>query len=380
MDKSYMFMRGQIWYWEDPLYGRKERHEEPTQLDACLRFSRYVLVAQTTESINPISVMVIPCSSGDKNEYSVKLPLNHGGFTNNSFARVDLMFPAHPKSLLRYVCTLSDSVMEKIDNRIANLLFPGSPALTIESEDEAPHQTPEIPEVKKRNRRSRWDTSTIDRFMELYDTNGIESVCEEFDIKPVSAKKYYIKWTKENRVPKKINQETVDPIEIELYGCIDIQFIVSKVSNLINEEFRNRGIFTKVRKHLTNNKKSSDEFYKDLGNSIYHTLINFIGIKKEGDEFIIPKLPKIIENIETWLFLDRLYNDNNISNIEEVDMIIQAYIHYYGDNTELINHEWLNLLYQKIIAKVGINHIGATAICSRIDKSFCRININKKSS
>jgi hypothetical protein len=59
-DRSYTFVRGQVWYWDDPIFGRKEGNMTIPPWDASVRFSRYVIVAQSTLTINPLSVLVIP--------------------------------------------------------------------------------------------------------------------------------------------------------------------------------------------------------------------------------------------------------------------------------------------------------------------------------
>lgn len=124
MENSTLFIRGQVWFWEDPVYGRKENNSEISIGEATLRYSRYCIIAQTTDTIDSNSVLVIPCSSSNHTPHDVPVPLTHLFHDNFTYARTKLIFPVHPKFLQRYICTLHDDVMKQVEIELIKMLVP----------------------------------------------------------------------------------------------------------------------------------------------------------------------------------------------------------------------------------------------------------------
>lgn len=124
MENSSLFIRGQVWYWEDPIYGRKENNIDVSIGEATLRYNRYCIIVQTTESVSRSSVLVIPCSSNSHNSHDIPIPLAHLFHDNFTYARTLEIFPVHPKFLQRYICTLPESIMKKIEAELIKTLIP----------------------------------------------------------------------------------------------------------------------------------------------------------------------------------------------------------------------------------------------------------------
>lgn len=124
MKNSTMFIRGQVWYWEDPMFGRKENNVNVSIGEATIRYNRYCIIIQDTETISNNSVLVIPCSSHNNTPHDVKIPLAHTFKENFTYAKTRAMFPVHPKFLNRYICTLPNEVMSQIDAELLKLLLP----------------------------------------------------------------------------------------------------------------------------------------------------------------------------------------------------------------------------------------------------------------
>lgn len=124
MNNSTMFIRGQVWYWEDPLYGRKENNMDVTIGEATVRYNRYCIIVQNTDSITNSSVLVIPCSSINKSQNDIKIPLTHIFRKSYTYAKVGSIFPVHQKFLQRYVCTLPDVIMKQIEAKLIKLFLP----------------------------------------------------------------------------------------------------------------------------------------------------------------------------------------------------------------------------------------------------------------
>lgn len=124
MENSNMFLRGQVWYWEDPIYGRKENNLEVSIGEGVMRYNRYCIIAQTTETIVKSSVLVIPCSSTNNTPHDVPIPLAHVFHENYTYAKTRCIFPVHPKFLQRYICTLSENTMKQIEAELCKMLLP----------------------------------------------------------------------------------------------------------------------------------------------------------------------------------------------------------------------------------------------------------------
>lgn len=124
--KSTIFMRGQVWYWEDPIYGRKENALDVQIGETTYRYSRYCIIAETTDSISNNSVMVIPCSTslGNITNSDVIIPIQHLFNSNYTYAKVKSIFPVHVKYLKNYVCTLPDKCMRQIELELLKILIP----------------------------------------------------------------------------------------------------------------------------------------------------------------------------------------------------------------------------------------------------------------
>lgn len=124
MNESVCFIRGQVWYWEDPIYGPKENNMNVSIGEATMRYNRYCIIAETNDSIKNNSVLVIPCSSSSNTMYDVPISLTHFFKDGYTYARVKEIFPVHPRYLQRYVCTISDKDMKLIEGTLAKILVP----------------------------------------------------------------------------------------------------------------------------------------------------------------------------------------------------------------------------------------------------------------
>jgi mRNA-degrading endonuclease toxin of MazEF toxin-antitoxin module len=406
MNKSYIYVRGQVWYWEDPIYGRKERNESISSWDASVRFSRYVIVIQTTETINPLSVLAIPCSSGNRTPFDVQVPLSHAAtHTDITYARTSLVFPAHPKCLQRYICTLSDSIMETIEDSILKLLAPSvANLITVEDfelidtdkdkEEEQSIETAPEPDDPKQFRQSKWNDEKISAFLSLYKEGGMDAVCKAFNLKEGSVKKYYTQWSKQE-IASTIEETDLDKKEdtnipeiaatttvvanrfdnIRIINNKESPYAVSKVSNLIKDALYQTPLMNEIKPYFKENTNiTNDDFYKDLGSSIYYSLLDFLDIKKEYGAFVIPKVTPDYFNIRTWNFLDHVYYDPRLSIINSGAKMIETYRNYYKDPSDGIDREWIGVFRNRISTRFKISEFGINIICSKIQKLFCNRN------
>lgn len=120
---SSVFCRGQVWYWDDPLYGTKG-NQDVSIGEGTLRYSRYVIIAQDIDSIDRKTILVIPCSSKTHSTTDVQIPISHLFAEKLSYARCNMLMPVHKTTLHHYVCTLQDDTMACIDGMLLRLLMP----------------------------------------------------------------------------------------------------------------------------------------------------------------------------------------------------------------------------------------------------------------
>jgi len=126
METTMRFIRGQVWRWTDPIYGEKKdnRRKDIEVGEMTLRFNRYAIIIQDSETIDQHSILVIPCSSHKRYETDIRIDLKHVFSVTTTYAQPRKIFPAHPKMLDKYICTLPDDVMLDLDLSMLTLTNP----------------------------------------------------------------------------------------------------------------------------------------------------------------------------------------------------------------------------------------------------------------
>ena len=124
MECSNMFMRGQVWYWEDPVYGKKEYGIQVPIGECGMRYNRYCVIVQNTKRIGSGPILVIPCSSHSDKHHDVKIQIATHTTDHYTYAKPNMVFPVHGKMLTRYICTLSDEAMKRIEAELIKFMIP----------------------------------------------------------------------------------------------------------------------------------------------------------------------------------------------------------------------------------------------------------------
>ena len=402
---SSTFVRGQIWYWDDPLFGRKENNQVVQNGESTIRYNRYCLIVQTTNTITSTSVLVIPCSSVNNTPHDVKIPMIHSGIHENfTYAKCRALFPVNPGCLKNYVCTLSDEMMEIIDNEIATLLFPkaiyqqlslsdvtsdSNDLLSDSNEDNIKDNDIKIslselddylgkqrPAVysRPRTKSTKWSHEDIKNFMKFYGKNGLEVTSEKYKLKPATVKNYISKWEKQG------NDETENSDDsVYVPNTKGAEFAVSSFSNLLNTKIREDGMFDRLNSTIKakygKELIESNEFYKTFNNTIYFSFIDFLGINVFGTgsekECHVPSINKNSTRIKTWHFFDKICHDERINCKTTFEEVMETYFSLYSDfNPDGINLSWIKSLRIKIKKRYFITHEDSDFICDYI-KSLC---------
>lgn len=474
MENSSLFIRGQVWYWDDPIYGRKENKLEVSIGEAVLRYSRYCVIAQTTNTIDKSSVLVIPCSSSNHTPHDVPAPLAHIFHDNFTYARTRGIFPVHPKFLQRYICTLPENIMKQIEVELVKLLLPSvyenmdetdvknifgldinalvttesipkyEPVLEInvrsfikdhlvksdpndsisayELKDAfnqycVIHQYPVIEDIvefldmftkvtnntgyhfsdKPRfnlvefkglkirgnlklsimmndrdlinpndpQKPGRWNDESIDDFLTTYNRDGVIAASEKFNLKQSTATNYWYRWK------DKLDVREAPEVNMRLPTTVDAPRSVSKIANFIRDSLKDDDIYSTLKEYELCDYPQEINFYSCLGTSIYYSLLDFLGIRKDkAGNFFSPNLNDNSKYLETWYFFDRVYHDRHVSLYKNGSTMMEAYRNHFP-NQSGINSEWLNKFRFRIGNKLNMNEDGINVICEKIKSVYC---------
>ncbi len=324
--KSKIHMYGQVWYWQDAIYGKKEDGVLIDSGESTVRYSRYVIIAQTDDTISNSSVLVIPCSSNRTSSHDVMIPVAYASHHGVSYARVRSVFPVSVKSLEQYICTLPENTMKYIEAELIKVFAP----------------------------------SVVNNMKRSYS-------------------RVFGKMTKE--VPIDLSDdEYVDEEVMYLDQRISIKDVpagISKLANTIKLSLQSECIYDELDQYTMTTEKYSypENFYYKLGSMIYHTLLEFVNIRKtssvEGG-FLLPRIQNDDPKLGMYYMLERFHTDKRIKADMDGKVAMKVYRKHYGAIQYGLELEWLKYLKSKIINKLLINESGAEAITSLIEKIYCK--------
>ena len=411
-----VFVRGQVWYWEDPIYGAKEDGCDIDIGEQTVRYSRYCIIIQDSDTITNNSILVIPCSTKNNNPHDVQIKLAHMIVDTDTYAKVSSVFPVSPKSLTRYVCTLGNNVMNIIDAKLAKILLPfignnidipivskndyyndmdANEVATIDTNKSAevvvetehidstimsdlntntlPIEVKNVP--KKKNKFSTDDD--MKEFIKIYLKEGIEFVANHYSIKSSTVHCYLHRFKKALNIEKcedildECDESNVDESSIVYVPVTDDSpQAVSKLANKIIDTLRDEKIYSYTSLNLGT---TDTEFYNRLSSTIYFSLTTFLGINvfKNG-QYYIPNITEKSPRLNTWHFLDKIYHDKRISSEENGIKMVTLYRNYYGNITRGIDSDWINHLRTKILSKLDfLNGDDCDLICGIIKEHYC---------
>lgn len=292
MQQSYRYLKGQVWFWEDPIYGRKSG-KNIDKNEGGIRYSRYVVIMQNTSAIQD-TVLVIPLSSNRRYSNSVEINLSHRNNSTISYARVEKIFPANPAALDRYICTLAPEVMEEITRHLQSLIIDDKceevteferpekddveeivDTRTIIDEDELPPRKPvqrkriivNVPSERKRSTRSKWDDSTRESFLFDYKNLSTDEMVAKYQIGRSSVYRYHALFMADKRSSPAATEKIEDTSQANQ--------VLTTFSNVITDACKKRDIYGKCDTSLI----TRELFYNKLNSSLYHALGDFFSFR-----------------------------------------------------------------------------------------------------
>lgn len=372
-------------------------------------------------------ISVIPITTADHGFYSVPVTIKHGlKKTNMSYAFVQRQFPIDANQLANYQCRLSDEDMEAIENKMFELNYPSivsrqkvveknlnstkedikaraklvseEPTLNVKSVEEKADDNvyteaiqserdiiaeviEEVMEENKTTKKTRRKLpKTIkykQRFVENY-KNDKEKCAKDYGYTPKSAYTMFLKYrreiaaeeeakaakTKTIKTEVKTEVKTETPKSPTTYKVPNLSEAVSSLSNRLNDEVRR----VNFAKYLTsiNNKVWSTDFYTELQNTIYFSLLELLGLRSVNGKVSSMAISTKNMHIATYTFLDIYYNDIKVRSNTSFEEIVKQ-IKIEGG---YIEREFINILSNTINRKLGLSASDRKRICDYIGK-FC---------
>jgi ligand-binding sensor protein len=163
---------------------------------------------------------------------------------------------------------------------------------------------------------------------------------------------------------------------------------VSKFSNKIKDQLCRMSMFETIKPEIRKERNiASDDFYKNIQNAIYHSLLKFLKIRSNSNSFEYFEDPGR-KNLGTKLFLSRVFLDEELLNEGNIVKVMERHKAKYASNDKLkdivenynnilgIEDEWISEFVSRMKKKNRyISDAGINIISSAIEKMCCVPNV-----
>ena len=403
MSGTIIFEKGQIWHWEDPIYGSKSDRRAIHKNVSLQCYSRYVLIVQNTESIRiKEPIMCIPLTSSvtddevKSKKYMKLLIYNKTKNAAISYAALDRMFPVSAKSLTSYQCKIGYQDMIAIERMIHDLIISPEedekqyqnypPQITIEDIEDADinkckksdNDLLQDTKPKKSNnaRKEIWTPKAKAKYLEEYYSKGSEFVQKKYNLSKRSISNYAYMFKKElgesntvtnNDVEDDTSKEESPKQEITvLPSTYGLPRAISKICNKLTDLIKIKDMYHKVSAHFNSEENIAENtFYADISASIYFGICKFLGLNVIDGKIQPIALSSDSEHLTTFRFFDVYWNDYLIARMINLDSICKLCKEKYSC---YIEKEVLNDIKAYISKKINMSDEGYDMITSYIEK------------
>lgn len=383
------FSKGQIWYWTDTVFGKKDSPLGiPPVGESSIRYSRYVLIVQNTNMINSnYSVLAIPTSSTNSSKYDI--PIRIPGHDRISYAKPYAIFPASPLALKHYICAIDDNAIKEIDNAVSKFLLSGFTNENVDDESLASEEINEEEIITKpesitdsyQKKTDKWTDEEKVKFVQMYYTAGIDETATKYSIKRKTAISYIYKWKAEglniNEIKSNISnsskEEDIHDVKfvdkVVKSASYNISTFADKMEALMRIDNTYKCL-SGVRSSKTGKLFSEDQTYDILNKCIYFSLIDYMGIiRNEDGTFSVNSLYKNEEYINNCKILYIIFNDNRFDSNDRIHTLFKKYREIFGHNKG-ISKGWLDVFKHKLEAKIYTDKLSFELIYDYL-KDYC---------
>ena len=408
MSGTIIFEKGQIWHWEDPIYGSKSDRRAIHKNVSLQCYSRYVLIVQNTETIRiKEPIMCVPLTSSVTDDeikgkkYMKLLIYNKTKNAAISYAALDRMFPVSAKSLTSYQCKIGMDEMNSIENMLYDLLctydeydqsrnYPAQ--ITIEDIEDADIKKTDNDELEyskpkkqkkqeptkkaKKDRKEIWTPEAKAKYLEEYYSKGSEFVQKKYNLSKRSISNYAYMFKKElgesntvtnNDVEDDTSKEESPKQEITvLPSTYGLPRAISKICNKLTDLIKIKDMYHKVSAHFNSEENIAENtFYADISASIYFGICKFLGLNVIDGKIQPITLRSDSEHLTTFRFFDVYWNDYLIARMINLDSICRLCKEKYSC---YIEKEVINDIKAYISKKINMSDEGYDMITSYIEK------------
>jgi len=206
---GYKFERAQMWWWHDPTYQNKANNIAMPKGEAVCRHDRPVIIIQDQSTIETGSVLVVPCSSSTRSKCDLAItdPEIQRSYTV-TYLRCDKIMSVDVNQLSRYMLTLNEETMERLEQKIAKLIFPNlkydwndNKKVYYDDKNIRHIKSTQLTRIKLYSKdtideipHSKWNEKKIKEFCEDYINHPLWMVSEKYNLSELGCTKLFYNW------------------------------------------------------------------------------------------------------------------------------------------------------------------------------------------
>ena len=228
--------------------------------------------------------------------------------------------------------------------------------------------------------KAKWTEKDKVDFIKFYDINGAIKTSKKYNINKATVYSYIYNWKKEFDVNSDTEQEVSQPSFITIEKDDDINRSMMKFSNIVTKYLTGKDLFNTIGYVFINGRFVDEEsFYFKLRYAIYLSVLESLDIRKcpeDNNKLIIPDFTKSgSEFRESFIFLDKIYNDKNLRYIENINKLFEKYHESY--EAEGFNSKWISLIGDKLSCVFDELHELAVSIITNYCNDIYNIELVK---
>lgn len=168
-------------------------------------------------------------------------------------------------------------------------------------------------------------------------------------------------------------------------GVRNLGMATSKLANRIKDWLISTDLYEDVKLWIRPTKGTyyQDQFYKQLGNCVYHSLADYLSISRDdtgrfskdaSGNLIMPEITLVTPYLSTIWFITRIFSAERTSGEQESVKLLEAYKNEYSDHFG-IQPEWLTLLRKRINDKndkLPLYEAGVNFVINYIGCRWCQ--------